>query len=247
MSLISIAIVAFMVLVTSFISGVFGMAGGMILMGGLLFLMPVASAMVLHGFTQMASNGWRAILWHRHIVWSIVLRYVLGMVAAAGLFSLLRFAPAQAMVFLFLGLIPFIALAIPTRIVPQADKRGGAELTGLLCTSLQLMAGVSGPALDIFFVRSHMDRRAVVATKAASQSLSHLTKLLYFGYVVHSTDAAQVPGWVILGCIALAMAGTTSSRLVLEKLTDHSFRRYSRWIVSLIGVVYIFKALTTLH
>jgi uncharacterized protein len=55
------------ILSTSFISGVFGMVGGMILMGVLLAIMPVAAAMVLHGVTQMASNGWRAWLWRTHI------------------------------------------------------------------------------------------------------------------------------------------------------------------------------------
>jgi len=50
------------VLSTSFVSGIFGMAGGMILMGILLAIMPLAAAMVLHGLTQMAANGWRARL-----------------------------------------------------------------------------------------------------------------------------------------------------------------------------------------
>ena len=44
-------------LVTSILSGIFGMAGGMILMGLLLWLLPVADAMALHGVTQIASNG----------------------------------------------------------------------------------------------------------------------------------------------------------------------------------------------
>ena len=48
------------VLFTSFLSGIFGMAGGMILMGLLLAMLPVATAMLLHGITQLASNGWRA-------------------------------------------------------------------------------------------------------------------------------------------------------------------------------------------
>ena len=45
---------------TSFISGIFGMAGGMILMGILLAFMPLAPAMVLHGLVQTASSGWRS-------------------------------------------------------------------------------------------------------------------------------------------------------------------------------------------
>ena len=52
---------------TSFLSGIFGMAGGMILLGVLLILLDVAPAMVLFGVTQFASNGWRAALWRRFV------------------------------------------------------------------------------------------------------------------------------------------------------------------------------------
>ncbi|MBI3707351.1 MAG: sulfite exporter TauE/SafE family protein, partial [Proteobacteria bacterium] len=55
---------------TSFLSGIFGMAGGMILIGVLLALLPLPEAMVLHGVTQMASNGWRAVLWVRYVRWN---------------------------------------------------------------------------------------------------------------------------------------------------------------------------------
>jgi hypothetical protein len=48
------AALAASILGTSFLSGIFGMAGGMILMGILLAMMPLAAAMVLHG-----SRRWR--------------------------------------------------------------------------------------------------------------------------------------------------------------------------------------------
>ena len=67
---------------TSFISGIFGMAGGMILMGILLAFMPLAPAMVLHGLVQMASSGWRAWQWRAHIDWRIVAHYAAGAVVA---------------------------------------------------------------------------------------------------------------------------------------------------------------------
>ena len=63
---------------TAFLSGIFGMAGGLILIGVLLVVFPLPTAMVLHAMTQMASNGWRAILWWRHIVWKSMAFYVAG-------------------------------------------------------------------------------------------------------------------------------------------------------------------------
>ncbi len=50
------------VLVSALISGVFGMAGGLTLMGVLAGMLPVATAMLLHGAVQMVSNGYRAFL-----------------------------------------------------------------------------------------------------------------------------------------------------------------------------------------
>ena len=64
-SLVVLSLLAVSALVTSFISGILGMAGGMILMGILLAMMPLPQAMMLHGITQLSANGWRAWLW-RH-------------------------------------------------------------------------------------------------------------------------------------------------------------------------------------
>ena len=62
-----IAGLGLLMVATAFLSGLFGMAGGLILIGVLLTILPLPSAMVLHAITQMASNGWRALLWRAHI------------------------------------------------------------------------------------------------------------------------------------------------------------------------------------
>ena len=79
---------------TAFLSGVFGMAGGMILIGVLLAVMPVAQAMALHSITQMASNGWRATLWWRHIRLRPCLAFMAGSAVAMGVFTIFRFVPS---------------------------------------------------------------------------------------------------------------------------------------------------------
>ena len=66
------------------------MAGGLILLGVLLLFMDVAPAMVLFGTIQMASNGWRAALWWRHVNWGIVWRFLVG---STLMFLLLRSVP----------------------------------------------------------------------------------------------------------------------------------------------------------
>lgn len=233
-----------LVLSTSFIAGVFGMAGGMILMGGLLLILPVASAMVLHGITQLTSNGWRAILWRGHVHWRIVARYSGGLIVAAGMFSLISFVPDQRLVLIFLGIVPFIPLLVPEKHVPTATAAGGAETCGFICTSMQLVSGVSGPTLDLFFVNTGIGRRSIVATKAVCQVVTHLTKIAYFGAFL-TAGGATLPSAVVVGvAIGMAVAGTTLARPVLERLSDTGFRNYTRYIIMAIGAVYLFQGLS---
>ncbi|PLC53371.1 permease [Pollutimonas nitritireducens] len=230
-------LIALSVLATSFISGVFGMAGGMILMGVLITFLPVSAAMVLHGTAQMTSNGWRAIMWRANVNYRIFVRYLMGLLMAGALFSVVGFVPDKAFVLIALGVIPFLAVLIPARFVPQADSRLGAEFCGFLNTAMQFIAGVSGPLLDVFFVRNQMDRRAIVATKAACQTFSHMAKLVYFFNILG--NQARIDEWVMGLAVAMAIAGTSISKFVLEKLSDHQFRRWTQWLVMTIGAVYL--------
>lgn len=239
MTALHLAAFAALVVATTFLAGVFGMAGGMILMGGLLLILPVADAMVLHGITQLAANGSRALLWGHHVRLRVVARYAVGLGLALGLFAAISFVPDRRLVFLVLGLSPFVGRALPPRFVPQVGHRTGAELCGFLCTALQLLSGVSGPLLDVFFIRSDLDRRAIVATKAACQVISHVSKLIYFGILVGGTSGAAVDPLTVALAISMAVLGTTLSRRVLERLSDADFRRYTWWLVMTIGAGYV--------
>ena len=74
------------ILGTAILSGILGMAGGMILMAILASTVSVASAMMLHGAVQLTSNGSRAWFLREHIQWQIFPAYAVGTAAALGLF-----------------------------------------------------------------------------------------------------------------------------------------------------------------
>jgi uncharacterized protein len=227
-------------LITSFISGILGMAGGMILMGVLLALVSVPTAMLLHGTTQLASNGWRAWLWRTHIDRRIFAGYALGSLIILGLFAMLQFLVSKPVAYLILGLTPFVGSALPESLHLNVERRGHPFACGIICTALQLASGVSGPILDVFFVRSKLSRHQVVATKACTQSFGHLLKIIYFGGIVPA--AAAIDPWLMGVMIALAFVGTTLSKSVLEKMSDANFRMWTRWTVWSIGAFYLASA-----
>ncbi|MBD3647696.1 MAG: sulfite exporter TauE/SafE family protein, partial [Pseudomonadales bacterium] len=94
-------------LITSIVSGVLSMAGGMILMGVFGFFLSVPAAMVLHGVAQAASNGSRIWLHRHHLKWHILPPYFLGALLVLGLFTLVSFVPAKGLLFLLLVSFPF--------------------------------------------------------------------------------------------------------------------------------------------
>ena len=239
--------IAVTVLITSFISGILGMAGGMILMGVLLALLPLPAAMMLHGITQMASNGWRAWMWRRDVNWRIFRGYAFGALLALSAFILVRVVVSTPVAYILLGLTPFVSFALPRRLTLNVDHPGHPFSCGVICMGLQLLAGVSGPMLDVFFVRSSLSRRGVVATKAMSQTLGHLVKIIYFGGIsvlgvptaTSGSLATLLSLPLIVACVVLAFTGTSLSKRVLEKMSDANFRRWTQWTVLTMGVIYL--------
>ena len=214
------------------------MAGGLILMGVLLALMPVPAAMMLHGITQLASNGWRAFLWRNHVDWRVFRGYLYGSLVVMALFAAFQFVVIKPVALIVMGLTPFLALVLPESLHLNVERRGHASACGAVCTVLSLTAGVSGPILDVFFVRSKMTRHAVVATKATTQSLSHILKIAYFGGVL-TVGRGLVEPWLGAMMVALAFLGTTLSTRVLEKMNDASFSLWTRRVVMTIGLFYL--------
>lgn len=214
------------------------MAGGLILMGILLALLPLPAAMMLHGITQLASNGWRGFLWRQHIDWRVFRGYLWGSLAMLALFAAFQFVVSKPVALITMGLTPFLALLLPERLHLNVERRGHASACGAICSVLSLTAGVSGPILDVFFVRSKMTRHAVVATKAATQSLSHILKIVYFGGVL-TIGRGVVEPWLGVMMVAFSVLGTSLSARVLEKMSDASFRMWTKRVVMTIGVVYL--------
>lgn len=240
----ALALVAATIVFTSFLSGIFGMAGGMILLGVLLVFFDVSTGMVLFSVIQLAANGWRAVLWRRFVIWRIFWLYVLGAAIAFLVMRWLAFVPSKALVYLALGSLPFLIELLPKAARPNIEHRGVPFLTGLTTTIVQLIAGVGGLFLDLFFQKSKLDRKTTVGTKAVTQSFAHILRLLYFGSLADHLDG--IPGWSYIPAVMLAIVGTSLAPYVLERMTDDGFRRYTRWIILAICSVYIVRGFVLL-
>ena len=109
MSLLTATIILGAALFTSFVSSIFGMLGGLLLMAVLITIMSTGPAMVLHGLIQFVSNGYRAFLNRKAIQWRIISVFLVGAIAAlCGHTFFVSFVPNEATVLIALGTLPFI-------------------------------------------------------------------------------------------------------------------------------------------
>ena len=230
---IEIAIVTAVVL-TSMLSGVLGMAGGILLMALLVSLKSVAAAMIIHGVVQGTANGSRAFLLRKHIVLRILPPYLAGAAIAFGAFIAMRLMPNAAWVMIVIGAFPWLALVVPKLNGLDVTRPATAAVCGTAVTAAQLFAGASGPLLDFFYLHARLDRYQVVATKALTQTLGHVLKLVYYGGVIGvGSDGINLP---FLGiAVVAAVVGTRLGTQLLDRIGDGEFRRVSRWVILAIG------------
>jgi len=235
----ALAVIGATIIFSSFVSGIFGMAGGMILLGVLLNYFDVATGMILFSIIQLFANGWRALHWRSYVRWPIFGFYVLGAFISFSFMWMIAFVPDKALVYLALGLMPFLIEALPPTLRPNIERRGVPFVTGLVTTVVQILSGVGGLFLDIFFQKSKLDRRTTNATKAVAQSFSHIVRALYFGSL---SGIGDLPLRAIGPAIVLAIAGTSLAPSVIERMTDHGYRQWTRAIIFAISIVYLIHA-----
>ncbi|UJW84824.1 TSUP family transporter [Devosia sp. SL43] len=232
------------VFLTSTLSGIFGMAGGLVLLAVLLAILPVGTAIAVQGAIQIVANGSRAYMSRAYIDWKILGLICLGLLAAGIVLFILRYTPDLATVCIAIGLLP-ILVWIPQRwLALDASKPLHAFVCGVLGGGLNLAVGVSGPTVDIFFIRTPMDRRKIIATKAATQVVSHAAKVVFYWNATMILTPLEW-GWIAVAA-PFAILGTSAGHWVLQRLTDANFKSWTRLIVTAIGIYYLARGISLL-
>ena len=231
------------VLGTAILSGVLGMAGGLVLMGVLVLLLPVSAAMIVHGAVQAASNGARCLFLREHVQWRIVPPYAAGAALVVLGFTAATLVPDPGIVLMLIGAFPWLARATPRFAALDILRPATAFTCGAVVTAAQLFAGASGPLLDAFYLHASLDRFQVVATKAFTQTLGHVAKIGYYALLVDGVvDGAgagelDISPWPLALACLLAVAGARIGTRLLARLRDDRFRRISGYVILALGAV----------
>ena len=214
------------------------MAGGLILIVVLVMLMPVPSAMILHGIVQGIANGSRFWFLREHTAWHILPWYFVGVILTTAVFGVMLIVADPAVVLIAAGGLPWVSQFTPERFKLDVSRPVIAFICGVVVTAVQLIAGASGPILDAFYQRTDLNRFEIVGTKAFTQAVGHAVKIVYFVFVSATlANEAHVllTWWVIALAVVLSLIGTRIGTRILERVSETHFRRWTNVLILGLG------------
>lgn len=170
-------------LVTAALTAMIGFGGGVILLGVLLLFVPPAAAIPIHGLVQIASNGWRLVLFRGYVAWRYALRFAallpFGVAVGIWFFQGLSAAAIQVLIG---GFVLFSLFARHLRVFRGQDLPQWAFWPlGFVAGILNVMVGVVAVVLGVLVVRRDLGKEQIVATLAFLSFSGHVGKVVAFG------------------------------------------------------------------
>lgn len=211
---------------TSIVSGVMGLAGGMLLLAALLFWLDPVVAIPVHGVVQLASNGSRAWFQRAHVRWDAVWRFAWPLLPAGALgLALLQSVPpdgARAAIGAFVLVATWRPgwLRVGSTAAAGGDPRRSLPLGGALVGFFSTAIGATGPLLAPFVLALGLAPSATIGTMAACQTFQHGSKVALFGFTGFDFGRFALPA------IALSLAAIVGSAIgtrLLDRLPARAF------------------------
>lgn len=257
--------------VASFLSGLLGIGGGLIMVPSLLFTFsqfgvvnPAQTMHVVIG-TSLASSlvnllaSVRAHALRGSVDWSIIKRMAVGLVLGAFILGpgILRHVPNTALKGFFGGFCLFMSLQLLLQRAPTSSEdahlpQGGwlivmGLLIGLLSTLLGLAGGVM---LGLLLNHYRLSMHRVIGTGAAGALVIAIAGTLGLVFVPH--EAQQLPAyctgyvyWPALICLTLP--GPFLAKLGVAYAHRVPVQRLRRWFACLVMLTGLQMLLTVMH
>ncbi len=220
-------ILAVIALLTSALSAVVGVGGGILMLAAIFSFFPHAEAIPTHAAVQVASNAMRVTVFFRQVDWPAIGRFSLGLVpgAAIGTVCLWRFGEfegSEPWLKIVVGVYVLVATYLPK---PTSRAEGGAPFVviGFVAGVAALTLGAIGPLIAPVIARADYEKERLIATQATCQMISHLVKFPAFAFILgERLDVAKL-GLLAVVLMAMTVPGTLMGKQLLRKLKPRHF------------------------
>jgi len=231
--------------ITSIISAIIGMGGGVTLLGIMAIIIPEGYMVVaFHGIIQLVSNITRTTIYREHVYQPILKKFFIGIVPGLlcavliiiGLINYFNLNSASELKIDFLK--PLIGIYIIWFLYLKKKRRIQSDKIFLLLGSLSglvtVFIGAAGPLIAPFFIDRDLTKENIIATKAACQAIGHLGKMPIFIYFF---GVNYLHHWSVLLPLVLAVYfGTKIGKKSLGLLSEQFFKKLFRLVLTIIAI-----------
>jgi len=230
---------------TSMLSAIIGMGGGITLLGIMALLMPSGYLVVAyHGIIQLVSNVTRATVYRHHITIPIIKRFLLGLIpglflSALLIYGIINYYDVVSAADLKIDFLkPVIGLYIIWFLFLRKKKNKISQEVfkwmGVIAGLATVFIGAMGPLIAPLFINNELKKENVIATKAACQAAGHLGKIPIF---VILFEVSYIEDWnVLLPLVFAVYFGTKLGKRMLGILPDALFQTLFKATLTLIAI-----------
>lgn len=227
-------------ILTSVISAVAGMGGGILLLSIMTFFLTLDVIIPIHGVVQFTSNSSRVYFLRKHTLKKILIPYLIFSII--GVYFAVVFKKSILLdrhwILLIITTMIFYTLFKPKKLPHFHIPFWAFGIVGLINGFLGILIGSVGPFLAVFFLRDDLTKEEVIANKAFCQFFVHLLKIpafisLGFNYSEY---------WLLWApMIVSSIIGTKLGVGYLKKMDDQIFRKIYRAALLFAGIRLAYK------
>ena len=227
---------------TSTLTAMIGAGGGTALLLVMLYLMPAASVVPVHGCIQLVSNTARVWLFRKHMNWRIIVRFVAPMPLGVylGLQVYDRLDPAAIQIVI----AGFVLVSLLIRAPKQGSGKGLPAwvyvLGGIVIGAGNMIVGVLAPVLGAMIRLEQLGKESTVGTLGFFGFAGNVLKIAGFAMV----GFAFAPHAPIIICASLAtIAGNVLGKRLLAGMSSQAFERAFKVVLALLAAKLVWDAL----
>ena len=242
MSLTVLSILTLSAFLTANISAVAGMAGGVLLLSAMTFILPIKLIVPVHGVVQLISNSSRVFMLRKSVNRKIFLWFSLGLpIGTIISIRLITSLSDEKYLYLLIALIIFYSLFKPKVLPSLKIPTAMFSILGILVGVLGPLIGATGPLVAPFMLRDDLTKEEIISTKASIQMLGHFIKIptfifLGFDYFQYSTLTLSMSVAVVLG--------TYTGVRILKHITQKNFNLIFKTALFFAAIRLLYKFFT---
>ena len=220
-------------LITSSISAVLGMGGGIILLGIMAIIIPQGFLVIaLHGIIQLVSNLTRTYVFKKYLRFKIINQFLIGsfiglIISSFIILFLVKYFNVNSANEIKVDFLkPLIGVFIIWYLFRKKSKKSKDNksfyFVGGISGISTVFIGATGPLIAPFFLNKKLTKENIIANKAACQAITHLGKIPLFIYFFNVNYISESN--ILIPLILAVFIGTNLGKKILRYIPENIFK-----------------------